>query len=267
MQKDCWDNDNDDKDRSADYIEARSFGCNKADIEPQSIVDVNAIFVLQTGCVHIAFMTQQQPMSIWNYLLSRDALMTIIIPIVLYNLVFHLGGVGAALLLTTLYSILLKFISKTKGIWVVIVLMLVSGINHFLYIHGYTLFDIKQEEVFRSVSSAASLVSVFCFYSLIGKPAARTMAEQAMPRLKMSTVYGTPLYVRVWHEVSIAWIFVYSLKTVGLYFFSNRKGFPIDDFIFFCGHPLTLLMIIFSYYWPKYRWKKAKRKSESIDCK
>ncbi|MDX7993153.1 hypothetical protein [Xenorhabdus littoralis] len=210
-------------------------------------------------------MVQQQPTTIWHYLFSPNAMMTIIIPIILYNLAVKLGGVGAALLVTTLYSIILKFISKTKGIWIVIALILVSGINHFLYIHGYMLFGIKQEEVFRSVSGAASFVAVFCFYSFIGKPAARTMAEQAMPRLKMSSIYVTPLYDRVWHEVSIGWIFVYLSKTVGIYFLSNREGFPIDELIFFCGHPLALMMILFSYYWPKYRWKEAKKKSESLE--
>ncbi|MDE1474553.1 hypothetical protein [Xenorhabdus bovienii] len=38
---------------SADYIEARSSAAIRPDIELQPTVDVNVIFVLQTGCVHI----------------------------------------------------------------------------------------------------------------------------------------------------------------------------------------------------------------------
>lgn len=37
--------------QSADYIEARSSAAIRPDIELQPIVDVNVIFVLQTGCV------------------------------------------------------------------------------------------------------------------------------------------------------------------------------------------------------------------------
>ncbi|MDX8000038.1 hypothetical protein FE394_12695 [Xenorhabdus sp. Reich] len=205
-------------------------------------------------------MSEQRPMSIWRYLVSRDAVMTIVIPIALYNIAFRFGGVGAALLLTSLYSIILKFISKTQGVWVVIVLLLVSGISHYLYIHGHTLFDIKNEEIFRSVSGAASVVAVFGFYSLLGRPAVQRMAEQAMPRLKTISIYGTPLYTNVWHEVSITWILVYLFKAAGLYVISDKHSFPIDDIIFFCGSPLTLLMVLFSFYWPRYRWRSNRKK-------
>ncbi|WP_274713771.1 hypothetical protein [Xenorhabdus bovienii] len=49
-------------------------------------------------------MNQQKPMTIWHYLLSRDALMTIIIPIVLYNIIFWIMGAGIAVLMVALYS-------------------------------------------------------------------------------------------------------------------------------------------------------------------
>ncbi|PHM35744.1 hypothetical protein [Xenorhabdus innexi] len=132
---------------------------------------------------------QRAHLSIWRYLISRDVILSMIIPIILYHAAFWLGGVGSAVLLTTIYSVILRVINSTQSIWVVIALLLVSGLNHYLYtlsysLLGYTLFDIKREDVFRSVSGAASLVAVFCFYSLIGRPAAKTMAEQAMPQLK-----------------------------------------------------------------------------------
>ncbi|PHM67798.1 hypothetical protein Xsto_00088 [Xenorhabdus stockiae] len=205
---------------------------------------------------------QQTNLSIWRYLISRDVMLNMIIPIILYHVAFSVGGVSTALLLTTIYSVILKIISKTQSLWVVIALLLVSGLSHYLYIHGYTLFDKKLEEVFGSISSAASLVAVFCFYSLIGKPAAKTMAEQAMPGLKTISVYGKPIYDRVWHEVSIAWILVYLSKAIGIYLLANRAGFPIDTMITFCGTPLTILMILFSFYWPRYRWRSYRKKQE-----
>ncbi|PHM46871.1 hypothetical protein [Xenorhabdus miraniensis] len=203
-------------------------------------------------------MTKQQSISIWRYLLSRDAIMTILIPIMLYNIAFRFGGVGIALLLTGLYSLVLKFISKTKGSLIVVALILVSGMSHYLYIHGHKLFTIKQEDVFLSVSGAISTIIVFCFYSLLGRPVVQTLAEQAMPRLKTIAVYGTPLYARVWQEVSMAWILVFLLKAIGLYALSDKGGLPINSLIFLCSSPLTLLMILFSFYWPRYRWKSKR---------
>ncbi|WP_319940153.1 hypothetical protein [Xenorhabdus littoralis] len=193
-------------------------------------------------------MSEQRPMSIWRYLVSRDAVMTIVIPTALYNIAFRFGGVGAALLLTSLYSIILKFISKTQGVWVVIMLLLVSGISHYLYIHGHTLFDIKNEEIFRSVSGAASVVAVFGFYSLLDDLLCKEWQSKPLRCIPMCGMK------------SITWILVYLFKAAGLYVISDKHSFPIDNIIFFCGSPLTLLMVLFSFYWPRYRWRSNSKK-------
>ncbi|MEY4922664.1 MAG: hypothetical protein ACRCUG_03550 [Yersinia sp. (in: enterobacteria)] len=196
----------------------------------------------------------QKPMTVWHYLSSRDARITIIIPIMLYNIVFWWGGAGVALLVTALYSGTVELLNKRSGSLSVIALILVSGFSHYLYLHGYAPFAIKKENVFIAVSGAASVVMVFGIYSLMGRPVIRTLAEQAMPRLKNIPAYGTPQYARAWHEVSIAWLLVFLLKAVGVYVLSRREDLPLDTIIFMTGWPLTLLMVLFSFYWPKYRW-------------
>ncbi|NLU15429.1 hypothetical protein [Serratia liquefaciens] len=196
----------------------------------------------------------QKSMTVWHYLLSRDARITIIAPIVLYNIAFWWGGAGLALLVTALYSGAVELLTKRSGSLSVIALILVSGFSHYVYLHGYAPFAIKKENVFLSVSGALSVVIVFAFYSLIGKPMVRTLAEQAMPMLKSIPAYGTPQYAKVWHEVSLAWILVFLLKAIGVYTLSHREDLPVDTIIFMSGWPLTLLMVWFSFYWPKYRW-------------
>ncbi|CAI1176724.1 Uncharacterised protein [Serratia quinivorans] len=202
---------------------------------------------------------RQQPMTVWHYLLSRDARITIITPIVLYNLAFWWGGAGIALLVTALYSGVVELLNKRGGSLSVIALILVSGFSHYLYLHGYAPFAIKKENVFLAVSGALSVVGVFGFYSLVGRPMIRTLAEQAMPMLKSIPAYGTPQYAKVWHEVSLAWILVFLLKAVGVYVLSQRQDVPVDTIIFMGGWPLTLLMVLFSFYWPKYRWTSHRR--------
>ncbi|MFI8415593.1 hypothetical protein ACQKDS_03910 [Serratia sp. NPDC078593] len=194
------------------------------------------------------------PMTIWHYLLSRDACITILTPIVLYNIAFWWGGAGIALLVTALYSAAVELLRKRGGTFSVMALILVSGFSHYLYLRGYAPFGIKKENVFLAISGALSVVVVFSFYSLIGRPMIRTLAEQAMPRLKSIPVYGTPQYARIWHEVSLMWIWVFLLKAIGVYLLSQRDDVPVDAIIFICGWPLTLLMVLFSFYWPKYRW-------------
>lgn len=203
----------------------------------------------------------QRPMTIWHYLLSRDAFITIIVPILLYNIVFWRNGAGLALLATFLYSAAAEVMNKRSGSLSVIALILVSGFCHYLYLHGYAPFAIKKENVFLSVSGALSVVVVFSCYSLAGRPLIRTLAEQAMPGLKNIPVYGTAQYARVWHEVSVAWILVFLLKAIGVYALSTRKDLSVDSMIFMGGWPLTLLMVLFSFYWPKYRWTSHLRKN------
>ncbi|MDE9486005.1 hypothetical protein [Xenorhabdus bovienii] len=207
-------------------------------------------------------MNQQKPMTIWHYLLSRDALMTIIIPIVLYNIIFWIMGAGIAVLMVALYSGGVQLFSRRKGSLAIIVLIMVSGVSHYLYLHGYALFNISQENVFLSISGALSVVVVFSFYSFMGQPVVQTMAEQAMSRLKDIPAYGTALYARVWHEVSIVWILVFLLKAFGVYMLSRQNSVPIDTIIFIGGWPLTLLMVMFSFRWPKYRWKSNAHNKE-----
>ncbi|CDG98189.1 conserved membrane hypothetical protein [Xenorhabdus bovienii str. puntauvense] len=207
-------------------------------------------------------MNQQKPMTIWHYLLSRDALMTIIIPIVLYNIMFWVMGTGIAVLMVALYSGGVQLFSRRRGSLAIIVLIMVSGVSHYLYLHGYALFNISKENVFLSISGALSVVVVFSFYSFMGQPVVQTMAEQAMPRLKDIPAYGTALYARVWHEVSIVWILVFLLKAFGVYMLSCQNSVSIDTIIFIGGWPLTLLMVMFSFRWPKYRWKSNAHNKE-----
>lgn len=60
-------------------------------------------------------MSDKTSMSVWSYLLSSEARMTIIVPILIYNLVFWGVRAGAALIVTACYSALLELFSKRSG--------------------------------------------------------------------------------------------------------------------------------------------------------
>ncbi|XYQ55600.1 hypothetical protein ACS91J_04020 [Pectobacterium carotovorum] len=199
-------------------------------------------------------MSQTSSLTVWQYLRSRDALLTIIMPMLIYNIAFWLGGAGVALLTTAVYSAALQYFSRQKGTLAIIGLILMSGFSHYLYLKGYNLLGIEHESVFLSISGAVSMVVVFGFYSLRGRPVIRALAEQATPTLKTLPVYDTPLYSRVWHEISLVWILVYLLKAIVIYTLSNSPQLPMDLIVLISGWPITLIMVTFSFQWPKYRW-------------
>lgn len=202
-------------------------------------------------------MTDKKPIGAMSYLLSTEARLTIIIPIVIYNLAFWFSGAGTALLLTACYSGLLELFSKQAKSLSIIALILISGSAHFLYLNGFTFFGIEQESVFLSVGGSITVIFVFSFYAIIGRPVIRTQAENALPSLKQSPFYGTAKYDRVWQEVSFVWIIAYGLKGVLVVLLSQDMPTYANSAVFFGAWPLTLLLIVFSYYWPDFRWSSA----------
>ena len=135
-------------------------------------------------------MSDKKSMGINGYLLSREARMTIIIPI--YNIAFWVLGAGLALIITACYSAALEMFSRRTGSLAIIALILTSGCVHYLYLHGYRFLGIGEESVLLSVGGSLSVILVFGFYSFIGRPVVRTQAENALPRLTQMSVYGTP---------------------------------------------------------------------------
>ncbi|MGO2513520.1 hypothetical protein [Marinomonas polaris] len=199
----------------------------------------------------------KKSIGVMSYLLSPEARLTIIIPIFLYNIAFWYFGAGPALLVTACYSGLLEILSKQPKSLSIIALILISGSAHFLYLNGYSFFGIEQESVFLSVGGSITVIVVFCFYSLIGRPVVRTQAENALPSLKQSPFYGTKKYNRVWQEVSLAWIIAYGIKGIIVVMLSQDMPTYANSAVFFGAWPLTLLLIAFSYYWPSFRWSFA----------
>ncbi|SBS34227.1 hypothetical protein MSP8887_02106 [Marinomonas spartinae] len=203
-------------------------------------------------------MIDKKQSGVMNYLMSPEARLTIIIPILIYNIAFWWLGAGMAVVLTACYSGLLEVFSKRPGSFSIISIILVSGIIHYFYLNGYSFFGIDKEGVFLSVGGAISVVLVFSFYSLIGRPVIRTQAENAMPRLTQLSSYGTPKYCRVWQEISLVWVLVYIVKAVMVIFIYKTQPSLSNDFVFVFSWPLTLIMIAFSIYWPKLRWSTTK---------
>ncbi|MCL9779885.1 hypothetical protein M9194_00365 [Vibrio sp. S4M6] len=204
-------------------------------------------------------MNDKKSIGVWSYLMSPEARLTIIIPILLYNIMFWMSGVGAALLVTAFYSAIVELFSKKSGSLSIIALILVSGGIHYLYLHGYTLFGIHSESVFLSLAGSLSVIVVFGFYSLIGKPVVRTLAENARPKLFQLPVYGTKKYIKVWQEVSLGWILAYAVKGLAVILFAKDMPNFVDYFVFIGAWPLTLVMIAFSIYWPSYRWSDVNK--------
>ncbi|KLU15818.1 MULTISPECIES: hypothetical protein [Xenorhabdus] len=207
-------------------------------------------------------MSQNTPFTFLHYLHSRAALLNIIIPLALYYGVLYLIGIGTALLASAVWAAFLALQSKNRQATLAIVLMiLLSGLCHYLFLYHFALLPVQREDVFLSLNGALTVAVVFLFYSLRGEPVIRTLAEQARPQLKTLNIYGSPVYFRVWQEMSLMWIVVYLCKAILVYLLYRLHNPLLDIFLFVVGWPLVLVMIFFSVRWPRYRWQGKTKQS------
>ncbi|WP_338883089.1 hypothetical protein [Xenorhabdus sp. TH1] len=207
-------------------------------------------------------MSQNTPFTFLHYLRSRTALLNIIIPLALYYSALYLFGIGTALLVSAVWAAFLALQSKNRQATLAVVLMiLLSGLCHYLFLRHPAWLPVQREDVFLSLSGALTVAVVFLFYSLRGESVIQILAEQARPQLRTLNIYGSPAYFRVWREISLTWIIVYLCKAILVYLLYHLHSPLLNTFLLVVGWPLTLAMICFSVRWPRYRWQAKTKQS------
>lgn len=206
-------------------------------------------------------MTQNTHYTFLHYLSSRAAMLNIVVPLMLYYGALYSIGIDAALLASAGWAVFLALQSNNRQATLSVVLMvLLSGFCHFVFLRHPAWLPVQREDVFLSLTGALTVAGVFSLYSLCGTPVIQTFAEQARPQLTTLNIYGTPIYRRVWQEISLTWIAVYLGKAMLIYLLYHFHSSSLNTSLFVVGWPLMLAMIFFSVRWPRYRWQaKAQR--------
>ncbi len=207
-------------------------------------------------------MSKSNSYTFLHYLRSRAAMLNIIIPLTLYYGAEYCFGIGAALLASACWAVFLALQSKNRQTTLAVaVMILLSGLGHFLFTHYDSWLPVQREDVFISLTGGLTVAVVFLFYSLQGKPVIQTFAEQARPQLQTMNIYGSPAYIRVWQEISLIWVAIFLGKTVVVYLLYHYHSPLLNTFLALAGWPLTLMMIFISIRWPRYRWQATARQS------
>ncbi|WP_299005489.1 hypothetical protein [uncultured Shewanella sp.] len=192
-----------------------------------------------------------------RYLSSRSALENIIVPIVLYSVIFWCFGAGWAVISTAIYGVCIALFREGESTLSVVLLLLFSGGCHYAFSQGFTPFGITQESVFLSASSALGMLIILSIYSLMNRPMIKGLAESGLPYLKTLPIRETALYHRVWHEVSIVWIIAQLFKLLVVLIWAYEGSKSLNMIVFLLSWPYTVVLIAFSVKWPKKRWKRA----------
>ncbi|WP_241650056.1 hypothetical protein [Rosenbergiella collisarenosi] len=181
-----------------------------------------------------------------DVILSRYILMTIILPLVIYNIGEMIYGVGLALILSVVWLVYLNRKFPIGNIYTISGVMILSGAFHSLWNAYPSLFFINREDVFLSITGSVSVVLVFFYGMLTGKQTIRNFAEQANPKMKEIPLYGTEKYRRAWMNIDISWIVVLILKVMLLLYFQKYHYLSVGYLMFFLGWPLTIFLIYLS---------------------
>jgi len=181
-----------------------------------------------------------------DVILSRYILMTIILPLVIYNIGEMIYGVGLALILSTVWLVYLNRNFSVGNIYTISSIMILSGAFHFLWNAYPSLFFIKREDVFLSITGSVSVVLVFVYGMLMGNRTIQNFAEQANPKMKEMPLYGTEKYRRAWLNIDLSWIVALTLKVILLLFFQKYYYLLIGYVVFILGWPLTVFLIYLS---------------------
>jgi len=172
--------------------------------------------------------------------------MTIILPLVIYNIGEMIYGVGLALILSTVWLVYLNRNFPVGNIYAISSVTILSGAFHFLWNAYPSLFFIKREDVLLSITGSVSVVLVFVYGMLMGKPTIQNFAEQANPKMKEMPLYETEKYRNAWLNIDLSWIFALTLKVILLLYFQKYHYLSIGYLVFILGWPLTIFLIYLS---------------------
>lgn len=179
-------------------------------------------------------------------ILSRYIVMTIILPLVIYNIGDMIAGVGLALILSMLWLVFLNRKFSNGNIYAISGVVILSGAFHLLWNTYPSLFFIKREEVFLSITGSISVVVIFSYGLLTGKQTIRNFAERANPKINKIPLYGTEKYRRAWVTIDLIWIVIFSIKVILLLFLQKIDYLSMNYLLFFLGWPLTIFLIYVS---------------------
>ncbi len=177
-------------------------------------------------------------------LFNRDAVLSMILPALLYGLVYHYFGLVEAVIVSGLYAGCSSFFLKSAKF--IVFVFSVFGLIEICLIGLLPEKWLVDTIFIKSVIGALQTAIVFLVFSLLGKPVPKLFAEVASPELKEWDFSTTKAYLNIWQKVSYTWVAVYVAKAMLFIAFYPMTTDSLVTFNLVLGWPLYLGLIAFS---------------------
>lgn len=159
---------------------------------------------------------------ILSLLFNRSAMLSMIVPAMLYVVVYRYLGLSAAVLITGLYGLGISLVLKSLGY--LALAFALFGLVEVVIVTLAPAAWLVDLVYFKMVLGAVQSVLIFMVFAILGKPIPQLFAEAGQPDLLNWSFSKTAAYRRVWQQASAIWVLGYSIKALILWW-----QYPISE--------------------------------------
>lgn len=159
---------------------------------------------------------------VFSLLFNRSAMLSMVVPMLLYITVYRYMGLSAAVLVTGLYGLGISLVLKSLG-YIALVFAL-FGLLEVVIVTLAPAAWLVDLVYFKMLLGALQSILIFMVFALLGKPIPRLFAEAGRPDLLAWSFSQTAAYQRIWQQASAIWVLGYSLKALALWW-----QYPISE--------------------------------------
>ncbi|MFC3024857.1 hypothetical protein ACFODT_13635 [Vibrio zhugei] len=175
---------------------------------------------------------------------SKESILTILIPSILYLLVYHEVGLIYAIVGCAIYGIAVTLVHRQLGM--ISLAFALSGIIELMIIALLPPNAVVEAIQYKVALSAVSTAGVFFFFALARKPIPMLIAEISCPELQRKRLLtGSPSLNR-WQQVNSVWLVGYLLKSVLFLTHTQLSQQQLVTYTLLSGWPLYAVLIFAS---------------------
>lgn len=181
-------------------------------------------------------------MEIVKFIKTKQAIINIILPILIYSLSFYLLNIDAAIILSAIYTLVIVFIDKKQAKLPILLILISTGSFQYLYSNNLFTLNINNEGVFLAIMNSIVLSFIYILYTLFNYPIIRLFAEMggfSLPPMNKENK-------KKWDNISYIWVAIYLIKAIVIYVTNQFIPSETSSLIYILSWPLTVFMVYVS---------------------
>ncbi|KDM93471.1 DUF3159 domain-containing protein [Photobacterium galatheae] len=194
---------------------------------------------------------------VFRLITSRDSMLTILLPSLLYLVVYHYADLRWAVAAASVYGVVMTFLRRDLGL--ISLAFALSGLIELFIIAIVPRGLIAEAVLFKIALGSLSTAVVFIVFSLLKQPIPMLIAEVSTPSLKESRETMNVPSLTTWQQVSSIWIVSNLVKCIFLLSRDSVSERDLAAYTVILGWPLYVVLIVISVWLVSQSYKNAHR--------